>query len=272
MEMRSTPVSARARTLSKRDAAGNFQDGARVVDANCLAQRGQVHVVEQDHLRAGSQCLSQLGQRFDLDLDKRRLRRHLRRGREHLRHAAGRGDVVFLDQHGVVQADAVIGAAAHAHGVFLCQAQPGQRLAGVDDLRACAAHRFDIGRRLGRHAQLSSCRKLRAVRSAVSRPRAEPSTSSTTWSARARPALQAPASESECPGPAAATPPPPRARRRSRPLHAPARGPGRGAPDRPGLPSGRRSLRPPPGRVPRLRARVQPPHRVRNRSLPCRQA
>ncbi len=40
-------------------------------------------------------------------------------------HAAGDGDVVVLDQHGVIEAEAVVGAAADPHGVLLQRAQPG---------------------------------------------------------------------------------------------------------------------------------------------------
>ena len=43
--------------------------------------------------------------------------------------------MVVLDEHCVVQAEAVIEAAAAAHGVFLQQAQAGRGLAGTDDAR-----------------------------------------------------------------------------------------------------------------------------------------
>jgi hypothetical protein len=47
--------------------------------------------------------------------------------------AAGGHDVVFLDQDAVIEAEAVVAAAAAGDGVFLGQAQAGQGLAGVDD-------------------------------------------------------------------------------------------------------------------------------------------
>ncbi len=52
--------------------------------------------------------------------------------------------MVFLDQDRVVQADAVIDAAAAAHRVFLRETQARQRLAGVEDLRVCAGDRIDV--------------------------------------------------------------------------------------------------------------------------------
>ena len=59
--------------------------------------------------------------------------------------------MVLFDEHRVVQADAVVGAAAHAHGVFLRQAQAGQGLARVHDVGARALHSLDVGGGLGGH-------------------------------------------------------------------------------------------------------------------------
>ncbi|MNF45227.1 hypothetical protein D3C84_263550 [compost metagenome] len=58
--------------------------------------------------------------------------------------AAGGGDVVFLDQEGIVEADAVVVAAAAGHGVFLRQAQAGQGLAGVEQFHLGAFDQLDI--------------------------------------------------------------------------------------------------------------------------------
>ena len=49
---------------------------------------------------------------------------------------ARRGDVVVLDQHARRQVEAVVRAAARAHRVALERAQPGRRLARVEDARA----------------------------------------------------------------------------------------------------------------------------------------
>jgi hypothetical protein len=63
--------------------------------------------------------------------------------------AAGGHDVVFLDQDAVIEAEAVVGAAAAGDGVFLRQAQAGQGLAGVDDACAGAGHGVDVEARDG---------------------------------------------------------------------------------------------------------------------------
>ena len=63
--------------------------------------------------------------------------------------AAGGGDMIVLDQRGVIQAEAVVEAAAAAHGIFLQGAQAGQGLAGADDARLGALHRLDQRRRGG---------------------------------------------------------------------------------------------------------------------------
>ena len=69
-EMKSTPVSAIARTCrastppeaSSRHAAGDERDG--------LAQLGERHVVEQDRVDAGGERLADLVERLALDLDR----------------------------------------------------------------------------------------------------------------------------------------------------------------------------------------------------------
>jgi hypothetical protein len=58
--------------------------------------------------------------------------------------------VVLLDQHRVEQSDAVIRAAAHAHGVFLRETQPGQGFARVDYPGARPRDGIDVAPRRGR--------------------------------------------------------------------------------------------------------------------------
>ena len=52
---------------------------------------------------------------------------------QHRCDAAGDGDVVVLDQDRIIQAEAMIEAAAAAHGVFLERAKAGRGLAGAAD-------------------------------------------------------------------------------------------------------------------------------------------
>ena len=53
--------------------------------------------------------------------------------RHRVHHTAGEADVVVLDQNAVVQAEAMVAAAAGAHGVLLQRAQQRCRLARVED-------------------------------------------------------------------------------------------------------------------------------------------
>ena len=125
---RSTPHAAYAATVSRRivpDASSSTRSGSpgREVRDRLGAPVGR-EVVEQHVAGAGVDGLVELGQRGDLDLDVATTgRRERRAGR--LRHAAGDGDVVVLDQQRVGQPDAVVDAAAGDDGRLLQQPQPG---------------------------------------------------------------------------------------------------------------------------------------------------
>ena len=95
-----------------------------------------------------------------------------------LRDAAGQTHVVVLDQDPVVEAAAMVRAAAGAHGVLLQRAQRRRRLARVEDvMRPPAA---STNRRVSVAIPERRCRKLSAVRSAVSIAAAVPRSSATT--------------------------------------------------------------------------------------------
>ena len=85
------------------------------------AHVGDGEVVEHDAVGVGRERFAQLRQRFDLDFDHD-LRRPVPRCGDRCADAADGGDVVLFDQHGIEQADAVILAAAAAHGVLLSEA------------------------------------------------------------------------------------------------------------------------------------------------------
>jgi len=57
--------------------------------------------------------------------------------------------VVLLDQDAVIEAEAVVPAAAAGDGIFLRQAQSGQGLARIDDARPGAGDGFDVEARGG---------------------------------------------------------------------------------------------------------------------------
>ena len=66
-----------------------------------------------------------------------------------VRDRAGGDDVVFLDEHHVVQAEAMVLRAAAARGVFLREPQARQRLARVENPAAGAGDGFDVTMRGG---------------------------------------------------------------------------------------------------------------------------
>ena len=96
--------------------------------------------------------LAQLIERIDLDLDLDQMAGDGLGALEHRADAAGDRDVVVLDQDRVIEAEAVIEAAAAAHGVFLERAQPRRGLARAADARAVAGGAADEFMRRGRDA------------------------------------------------------------------------------------------------------------------------
>ena len=118
------------------DAAGGFDDGA-VVDA--LYGFGHLrwgHVVEHDDVGTAFQSFLDACEVFDLDLDFGHMggvgMGAVKRGLD----AASHLDMVVFDEHGIVEAEAVVGSAADLDGVFVKQAQAWRGLARVDKLCA----------------------------------------------------------------------------------------------------------------------------------------
>ena len=100
--MKSTPVSATARTVSSvipPDASSSRPAARR---AHRLAQLVRGHVVEQHPRHAGGQGLLQLVERRALHLDAHARRRRGQRAPRGLAHSAGERGVVLLDQDRVV--------------------------------------------------------------------------------------------------------------------------------------------------------------------------
>lgn len=90
----------------------------------------QAKIVQHDDVGTGFQGDIQLIQGFYFHLH-RLARRDLSGGGYSLVDTAAGGDVVFLDQKGVIEADAVVVAAAAGHRVFLGGAQAGDGFAGI---------------------------------------------------------------------------------------------------------------------------------------------
>ena len=143
-EIASTPVSATSRMVSMVMPPRRLQACASGRRCHRPAQLGGRHVVEQDHVRAGVERL--LAARPACRPRPRPARSGWRRRTRSDcgRHAAGNRHVVVLDQDGVVQAGAVVGAAAAGHGVLVQRAQAGGRLARVQQLHAGSGHQVGV--------------------------------------------------------------------------------------------------------------------------------
>ena len=87
--------------------------------------------------------LGQLVKRVDFELDLDQVPGMGPRPPQGRPDAAGQRDMVVLDQHRIVEAEAVIGAAAQPHRLLFEDAQPGGRLAGTDDFRLVTGDRVN---------------------------------------------------------------------------------------------------------------------------------
>ena len=133
-EIRSTPVAAMAAMVSSVTPPEASSHELAAHELHGLGEHLGIHVVEQHRVGlARGEHFFQLSEAVDLDLDLDEMPDRGPRLLERRLHAAGDRDVVVLDQHRVVEAEAVIEAAAAAHRVFLERAQPRRGLAGAAD-------------------------------------------------------------------------------------------------------------------------------------------
>ena len=108
IDIRSTPLAAIATAVS-----GRMPPEASVIMRpstmrDRLAQGGRVHVVEQHGVEAQRQGFLELRQRIDFELDLHHVADAGAHAFDRLADAAGDGDVVVLDQHRVIEAEAVV--------------------------------------------------------------------------------------------------------------------------------------------------------------------
>jgi len=115
------------------DPATGFQLGLAGIQAHRLAHIVQAQFVEHDDVGSRRQGLFQLPKAFHFHFH-RLARGDLVGGADRLGDAPAGSDMVFLDQEGVIQPDAVVVAAATGDRVLLRQAQARQRLAGIQQL------------------------------------------------------------------------------------------------------------------------------------------
>ena len=146
-EMKSTPVSAIAATVSSvtppeassTARAGAIATASRSVAGGMLSRR----IASAPAASASSSCV----ERIDLHLDLHQMAGKGLGAANRLADPAGDGDVVVLDQDRVVEAEAVVRAAAGAHGVFLQGAKARRGLARAGDPRLRAGDGVDIAAR-----------------------------------------------------------------------------------------------------------------------------
>jgi len=130
----------------KRDPTGGLEQrrvSSGAVQCHRFAHHGQLEIIEHDDVGTRLERLLQLIDVLDLDLNAQ-TRRARARGAHRGPDRAGRRDVIFLDQHQVVESHAVIAAATASHRVLLCATQPRQGLAGVEDPTAGSRHRAHV--------------------------------------------------------------------------------------------------------------------------------
>src|SRR3546814_7892043 len=85
--------------------------------------------------------------------------------------ATASGDVVFLDQEGVVQTDAVVVAATAGNGILLRQAQPGYGLARIEQTHAGPVDHVRVVTTASRHTRQQLQKIQRTALAGEQRPR-----------------------------------------------------------------------------------------------------
>ena len=151
-EMKSTPVSAIARMVS-RSTPPEASSGTRPATSATASRkdRGR-HVVEQQTVGSGGERGLDLLDPVDLDLDLEAGVRRL--GAPHrLGDTAAHRDMVVLDQHPVAEPHPVVVRAAHPRRIFVERAKARNGLARVEQRRAGAGDRVDIAAGQGRDAR-----------------------------------------------------------------------------------------------------------------------
>ena len=149
------------------DAARGFENGASGIQGDGGAQGFEVEIVEEQHGRAGGEGGFEFGEVFDFHLDETAAAAGAFGDGEGGGHgfgdAAGGDDVIFLDEDGVPERQAMIAAAADADGVFLRETQAGQGFARIDHFGLGAGHQIGVAARAGGDAR----KKLQEIQGAA---------------------------------------------------------------------------------------------------------
>lgn len=121
------------------DAAGEFGGGAAVNVADPFGGFRRGEVVEEEALCAAGESFVEFFARADFDFGGLGLDTF-----EGGADTTGGGDVIVLDEDGVVQAETVVGDTAGRGGLLFEQAETGSGLAGIEDADAGAFDSADI--------------------------------------------------------------------------------------------------------------------------------
>ena len=132
-EIRSTPVAATSRTLSRvmfPEASSGIFPATRSDRPGHLRKP---HIVEEDRIRSGGQRLFQFGHVLHLDLDLQGMGNPFANPLYGRADPAGRGDMVVLDQDPVIEGKAVVVPSPHANGVLVEDPQSRRGFSGIQD-------------------------------------------------------------------------------------------------------------------------------------------
>ncbi len=144
-EMKSTPVSAYARTFSRLMPpahSSGIRRRWRRTNLDRLAHMLDADMVEQDRLRAMVQRLLQFLQRPHFNFDRLPAAPVADRALQRRNRASSQRNVIALDQHAVGEIQPVILPAAAAHRVLVNHAQPRRRLARIENSHVRALDRI----------------------------------------------------------------------------------------------------------------------------------
>lgn len=105
--------------------SGSLYQRAAADQGNSLMHERNSHIVEHDDVRPCSESFLDLGERFGLDFDFKRMGDITAGAADRFGYAAGGSYVVFLDENAVVETGSVVAAAADPDGVFFQDPQSG---------------------------------------------------------------------------------------------------------------------------------------------------
>ncbi|BAF58407.1 hypothetical protein PTH_0227 [Pelotomaculum thermopropionicum SI] len=134
------------------DPAGGLHQGAPVNQGHGLLHGRRVHVVQHDDVGPGLQGLFYPSQVLHFNLNPGRVGSAPPRRLHRRPDPAGRFDVVVLDQHGIVKAEAVIVPAAHPDRVFFKHPEARRGFSGIHQAGLFPGNQFNQPRRPGGNA------------------------------------------------------------------------------------------------------------------------